>query len=278
MSLVLSIGILIAVNAAAIGAMLLVRRGAPEGSRFTDGDRASGVFGVLAGGFAIFAGFIIFLAFTSYDQSRSGGEAEAQTVRQQFETAQLLPTPLRAPLGGELVCYGRSVVHIEWPQMERGKGGETINPWTVALFRTLALANPKSPTEQAAYSKWLDQTSDREDGRRDRLHGAEGIIPSSIWLVLFLIAGVVFAFTLFFADSAEGPGAQAMLMGSATTVIVLTLLAINALDNPHSGPLGRIKPVAMERSLRILDIERDVVKDTSSLPCDARGVRITRSG
>jgi hypothetical protein len=278
MSLLSSIGILIAVNAAAIGAMLLVRRGAPEGSRFADGDRASGVFGVLAGGFAIFAGFIIFLAFTSYDESRSGGEAEALTVRQQFETAQLLPTPLRAPLGGELVCYGRSVVHIEWPQMEQGRGGDTINPWTVALFRTLALANPKSPSEQAAYSKWLDQTSDREEGRGDRLHGAEGIIPSSIWLVLFLIAGVVFAFMLFFADSAEGPGAQAMLMGSATTVIVLTLLAINALDNPHSGPLGRIEPVAMERSLRILDRERAVVKDTGSLPCDARGMRIIRSG
>jgi hypothetical protein len=278
MSLLSSIGILIAVNAAAIGAMLLVRRGAPEGSRFADGDRASGVFGVLAGGFAIFAGFIIFLAFTSYDESRSGGEAEALTVRQQFETAQLLPTPLRAPLGGELVCYGRSVVHIEWPQMEQGRGGDTINPWTVALFRTLALANPKSPSEQAAYSKWLDQTSDREEGRGDRLHGAEGIIPSSIWLVLFLIAGVVFAFMLFFADSAEGSGAQAMLMGSATTVIVLTLLAINALDNPHSGPLGRIEPVAMERSLRILDRERAVVKDTGSLPCDARGMRIIRSG
>ena len=58
--------------AVAVGAMLFVRRKAPEGSYFEDGDRASGVFGVLATGFAIFAGFVIFLAFTSYDQSRSG--------------------------------------------------------------------------------------------------------------------------------------------------------------------------------------------------------------
>ena len=71
--------------------MLLVRRGAPEGSHFKDGDRASGVFGVLAGGFAIFAGFIIFLAFTTYDQSRAGGEAEALTVVQQLETRGALP-------------------------------------------------------------------------------------------------------------------------------------------------------------------------------------------
>ena len=117
MSLAWSLVILVAVNVAAISAMLLVRRRAPEGSYFTDGDRASGVFGVLAGGFAIFAGFIIFLAFTSYDQSRSGGETEALIVEQQFEIAQLLPAATAHRLGGDLVCYARYVVGQEWPQM-----------------------------------------------------------------------------------------------------------------------------------------------------------------
>jgi hypothetical protein len=267
--------ILLAVNVATIGAMLLVRRRAPEGSYFKDGDRASGVFGVLAGGFAIFAGFIIFLAFTTYDQSRSGGEAEALTVIQQFETAELLPPAVRDRLTGEIVCYGRSVVHQEWPQMEDGRGGDTINPWSIALFRSLRLVDPKAASEQSAYDKWLDQTSDREEGRRDRLHGAEGIIPTSIWLVLFVIAGVVFAFMLFFADSGEGVGAQAMLMGSATTVIVLTLAAINALDNPYREGVGQIKPVAMERSLRILDSARTVLNVRAPVPCDARGARVS---
>ena len=71
--------------------MLLVRRRAPEGSYFQDGDRASGVFGVLATGFSVLLGFIIFLTFTSYDQSRTGAEAEALVVAQQVETAQFLP-------------------------------------------------------------------------------------------------------------------------------------------------------------------------------------------
>jgi hypothetical protein len=275
MSLLWTIVILVVVNAVTISAMLLVRRRAPEGSYFKDGDRASGVFGVLAGGFAIFAGFIIFLAFTTYDQSRSGGEAEALTVIQQFETAQLLPPASRERLSGELVCYGRSVVHQEWPQMEDGKGGDAINPWSIALFRSLQLVNPKTAGEQAAYSKWLDQTSDREEGRRDRLHGAEGIIPTSIWLVLFLIAGVVFAYMLFFADSGEGAVSQAMLMGSATTVIVVTLAAINALDNPYRDAVGQIKPVAMERSLRILDSARAVLNVRAPVACDARGARVS---
>jgi heme/copper-type cytochrome/quinol oxidase subunit 2 len=275
MSLLWAIVILVVVNVATIAAMLAVRRRAPEGSYFADGDRASGVFGVLAGGFAIFAGFVIFLAFTSYDQSRGGGEAEALTVIQQFETAEFLPPAVHDRLTGELVCYARSVVHDEWPRMEDGSGGDTMNPWGAALFRSLTLARPTSATEEAAYGKWLDQTSDREEGRRDRLHGAEGIIPASIWIVLFLIASVVFAYMLFFADSAERAGSQAMLMGSATSVIVLTLVAINMLDNPHRRGVGQITPVAMERALRILDAERVVVNETAPLPCDARGAPVS---
>ena len=97
MSLFWGIVIVVVADAIAITAMLLVRRRAPEGSFFTDGDRASGVFGVLATCFAIFAGFVIFLAFTTYDQSLAGADAEALIVVQQFETAQFLPDETRSP-------------------------------------------------------------------------------------------------------------------------------------------------------------------------------------
>jgi hypothetical protein len=82
--------IVVGVTAVAIGSMLLVRRRAPEGSYFEDGDRAAGVFGVLATGLAVLLGFVVFLAFESLDTSRSGAKAEAQIVAEQFETAQLM--------------------------------------------------------------------------------------------------------------------------------------------------------------------------------------------
>ena len=92
-NLVWAILITVAAVALAIAAMLLVRRRAPEGSYFKDGDRASGVFGVLATGFSVLLGFIIFLSFTSYDQSRSGAEQEALVLVQQVENAQFFPAP-----------------------------------------------------------------------------------------------------------------------------------------------------------------------------------------
>ncbi len=136
MNLAIAILIVVGVTAVAVTAMLLVRRRAPEGSYFQDGDRAAGVFGVLAAGFAILLGFVIFLAFERYDAARSGSEAEALLLVQQFETAQFLPASSRERLSGELVCYARWVVHHEWPDMEAGKT-DLLNPWGVALFRTI---------------------------------------------------------------------------------------------------------------------------------------------
>jgi Protein of unknown function (DUF4239) len=270
MNFLLGLLIVAVVDALAITALLLVRRRAPEGSFFSDGDRASGVFGVLATGFAIFAGFVIFLAFTTYDQSRAGAEAEALLVVQQFETAQFLAPETRDRLSGEIVCYGRSVVAQEWPEMREGDV-DAINPWGLALFRTIRAASPSGTVQEAAFAKWLDQTSDREEARRDRIHGAAGITPTTIWIVLLLSAGIVFAFMLFFADPAELKRSQAMLVGSATTIVVVTLLAIFALDNPYRPGLGSIQPAAMERTLRTLDEARADLGITAEPPCDAEG-------
>ncbi len=263
--------VVVAVMAVAITAMLLVRRRAPAGSYFEDGDRAAGVFGVLATGFAVLLGFVVFLAFESFDTSRSGSETEAQIVREQFETAQLFPVGVRARLSGELVCYARTVVHSEWPKMEAGTLEDTVNPWTLAMFRTTKTVKPRSASEQAAYGKWLDQRTDREDARSDRTHGAEGVIPLQLWIVLFLSAVAIFVFMLFFADSAERAVVQATMMGGVAIVITSTLLLLWFLDHPyHSGP-GGLRPVAMERAIHILDQEAAVISEKLTIPCDERG-------
>ena len=266
-------GLIVAgVTAVAVTAMLLVRRRAPEGSYFEDGDRAAGVFGVLATGFAVLLGFVVFLAFESYDTSRSGAETEAQIVTQQFEMAHLFPVASRAPLSGALVCYARTVVHQEWSQMEAGTLGDKPNPWGVVTFHILSSADPKTATEQAAYSKWLDQRSEREQARVDRIHGGEGVIPVPLWIVLLLTAVVIFVFMLFFADSAERAIVQATLMGGVAIVISSMLLLLWFLDNPYHAGVGGLRPVAMERALRILDLEKAEVGGRFAIPCDERGI------
>ena len=276
MNLYWAVLIVAAVSVVAVTAMLLVRRRAPEGSYFEDGDRAAGVFGVLATGFAVLLGFVVFLAFESFDTSRSGAVAEAQIVAEQFETAQLMPAAVRGPFSGELICYARNVVHQEWPRMESGTLGSGHNPWGIAMFRTLKTVEPHSAVEQAAYGKWLDQRTDRESARADRTHGGEGVIPTPLWIVLFLSAGIIFVFMLFFADSAERVIVQATMMGSVAVVITTTLLLLWFLDNPYHHGTGGLRPVAMERTLGELTNEKGIASQNFSIPCNLQGAPVTR--
>jgi hypothetical protein len=263
--------VLVGFAVVAVALMLLARRRAPAGGYFENGDRTAGVFGVLATGFAVLLGFVVFLAFQSFDASRSGGEEEARVVAQQFVTAQFLPPAAGARLSGELICYARDVVHVEWPAMQSGSLADAPNPWAVEMFRTLKTVEPASASEQAAYAKWLDQSTDRESARGDRIHGAEGVIPSPLWAVLFLSAAILFLFMLMFADSAERAIAQAAMMGSVVVVIASTLLLLFFLNNPYRGGSGSLRPVAMQRTLTFFTQAMAAVGTRIPAPCDGRG-------
>ena len=271
MNLLVGLAVVLLVTSVTVAAMLMVRRRAPEGSYFADGDRASGVFGVLATGFSVLLGFIIFLAFSSYDESRSGAETEATIVAQQVQTAQFLPGDSPEVLTGELTCYARSVAGVEWDALDRGTLGDAINPWGGELFRTISTVKPRTATEQSAYDRWMDETADRQQARIDRVHGAEGIIPSPLWLVLFVISGVIIVYMLFFADRAEGAVTQGMLMGSVTVVISLLLLLLMFFDHPHGGGVGRLQPTAMERTIGLIATQADLAGLTVTSPCDEKG-------
>jgi hypothetical protein len=270
------LGALIVLGASSIMivAILLVRRRAPEGGYFNDGDRASGVFGVLATGFALLLGFVIFLAFTKYDGSRAGAEAEALAVIQLFETAQLMPPDVSSELAGEVECYARSVVNLEWPAMETGRGSDAINPWGLSMLRTLQTVEPETAAEQSAYDSWLAQTNAREEARRDRLHAADGVVPLPVWIVLLLSAVLVLGYLLFFADSGERAVVQALLAGSVTAVIVASLLVLSSLNRPYNQDLGGIRPAAMQRSLEIIGSARIALSLDEQSACDVAGQRV----
>jgi amino acid transporter len=271
MNIAIAALIVLGAMALAVAVMLAARRRAPEGGYFADGDRAAGIFGVLATGFSVLLGFLIFLGFESYDASRSGAETEALTVAQQIQTAQAFPSEVGAELTGQLVCYARFVIHSEWDRMEAGTLGEDINPWGVEMFRTLQGVELSSPAEEAAYGKWLDQTSTREEARQDRIHGAVGVMPTPLWIALFVILAIVLVYMFGFADSGERAWVQGMYIGSVVAVIVTMLLLLAFLDEPFRGDVGGLQPVAMERTELLIDQQLAVIGGDVTVLCDAAG-------
>lgn len=270
MNLLLAAVAVAAASGVSVALFLLVRRYAPEGGFFSDGDRAAGVFGVLATGFSVLLGFIVFLSFTSYDTARTGARAEAVDVIQQFETAQLLPQPASATLSGQLVCYGRAVVGLEWDQLEAGEE-PSFNPWGIRLFETLQGVVPRTAVEQEAYSKWLDQTSQREQDRLDRVQAGNGIIPVPLWLLLFVTAALVFFYFFLFADPGEGPLPQIVIASTIAAMLVASLLVIRFLDEPYRPGSGSLQPTEMRRVLGQIDEASRLLGLRVRTPCDAEG-------
>jgi phosphatidylglycerophosphate synthase len=97
------------------------------------------------------------------------------------------------------------------------------------------------------------------------------VIPAPLWLVLFVIAALIIGFMMFFADSGERPVVQAALIGTVVATMTTILLVIGFLDSPYRKGLGSLKPVAMQRTLQLLDQERGIVGDSAPMPCDERG-------
>ena len=156
--------------------------------------------------------------------------------------------------------------------MRAGTQGDAINPWGVKLFRTLQTVQPQTATQQSAYDKWLDQTSAREEARLDRIHGAVGRDPDArSGSCCSSSRRVIFVFMLFFADRGERAVVQGMLIGSVVSVMAALMLLLHGLDDPFHDGVGGLKPVAMERSLRMIDEALGAVGAQVQLPCDALG-------
>lgn len=272
MNVLLGLLIAVALTATTVTAMLLVRRRAPVGGYFSDGDRAAGVFGVLATGFSVLLGFIIFLAFQSYDGSRAGAETEATIVAEMTQTAQFLPRQVSGPLTGQLVCYARSVAGVEWDAVDAGTLGEAVNPWGARMFLTIKPVQPATAAEQSAYDRWMDQTTQRQEARDARLHSASGIIPLPLWLGLGVLSLALFGFMLFFADSGERALTQGVLMGTVSMVIAVLMLLVVFFNHPYGTGIGTLRPTAMQRTLELMDTQLHVVGITVDPPCDERGV------
>jgi hypothetical protein len=54
-------------------------------------------------------------------------------------------------------------------------------------------------------------------------------------------------------------------------VIVIMLLLLGFLDSPFQSGIGGLRPVAMERTLRIVDESLGAIDLEVRIPCDAEG-------
>jgi hypothetical protein len=256
--------IIVVVVAAAIAAKLLVRRRAPLGGWFTDPPRSAGTLSVIGTMFAVMLAFVILFSLQSYQRAREGASVEAVAVTELNAVAGVFGAPTTDRLQGGLVCYGRAVVHDEWPAMEAGHSSDLVESWVDTLHDDFTAAEPREARQQAAYAQWFDEVAQRREGRRERLAEASPFLPVPMWLALGIGAMLTLGYMVIQADRREGVVIQAIPIGFVAALVTAGLLVVVFLDNPYTGGNGSIKPTEMSRTLARID--RGV-----EAPCDERG-------
>jgi Protein of unknown function (DUF4239) len=267
-----AVAIIACAVAVAITLMLVVRRfAAPRGGFFTDPDRAAGVFGVTGTGFAVLLAFVIFLSFSSYDRARDKASVEAVAISQLFRTARLFPADSRRALHGELICYARAVVDDEWKTMRHGRESPVVDGWLARIEQTVDRIQIQGEKQRVAYGAWFEQAAERREGRRGRLNEAEPLVPSLVWLALFLGGALIVAYMCFYADPAEPVVVQALMMGAVTTMVVAGMLVVRFLDRPYNDASGSIKPKAMTTTLEAMETAVRASNTGAPSLCDEDG-------
>ena len=253
--------------ATAVALMYAIRRRSRVDYFFIEIERGAGTFAFIGTAYAVLLAFVVLEAFQSFNDAKVGAEEEATTIVQLSRTAEFFPRAERNPIEASLLCYGRAVIHEEWPAMKEGSRSPVVQGWVNRLQDGLQNLHPRTNAQQGAFLQLLQQQDQRTDARRARLSEANRALPAPVWFLLGLGAFVTIGFAMFFADRREHFIVQGSLIGAITALVVAGLLLIWFLDHPYENRSGSIKPDEMERQLVIVEAEQA----NAPRRCDGQG-------
>lgn len=248
-------------------AMLVVRRLAPPGGYLSGMESADGIFSAAGAGLAVVLAFVIFTVFSSYENGREASGQEAVAVQQMVQTAGFFPDQAEH-LRGEAICYGRSVVHDEWPAMQHDRESPVTQGWVDQLVTTIQQADVRGNRGGAALEHWLQLSEDRQEARRTRIAESQPFVPGFVWVILILMVVVVVMFQCLFADPSATAFGQSVAMASMAATLFAGLTLIWVLDRPFNDRGAEVTPTRMSASLAVISQQADL---PATLPCDADG-------
>jgi hypothetical protein len=203
--------------------------------------------GFIASSFGLLLGLLVVFATTHYSNARTEAQTEATAIVSMLDDLSGLSPAVAEPVQHDVVCYSRSVIGDDWPQMESGTGVESAETRTAGdAVRTAIHALPASPSASAAASKLTEAGA----ARQQLLFLAKPSIPIVLWVLIYLGAAVL----VFLIASDLVARRETAIAGLACVVLMLSVVVgvLTTLDRPFS-PLARVEPTALKSALQLVD-------------------------
>ena len=266
-SLPVAAAIVLCAAAVAVLLMTAVRRRLTA-PLHNDPGRGAPMITIVGTAFAVLLAFITLAAFQTYNGAKTGAASEATAVLDMFKSAGFFPASERDELRADFTCYGRAVIHQEWPAMRRGERSPVVDAWITAYRAVFQRLTLRSAGERLGLQDLLASARDRTDGRQDRLTEATPSVPTPLWVGLVLAGCIVVSIQLVMADPREHLLVQGAMIGGVAAVVAIGLLLINFLDHPYRSGPGSIQPREMTLALAMMREQEPGLR----LPCRVDGV------
>jgi Protein of unknown function (DUF4239) len=251
-------------------ALILTRRWRQERpNRYHKTPIAGDIFGVIGTGFAVILAFVIFTAFESYQTARDDTGIEAVATRQMYALATFFPQQSRDVLHADLICYGRAVIHDEWPRMATGDSSPVVDGWIDRLDRAMVATPIATPKEIEAFNTWFARSAERQEGRRGRLAEAAPYVPPFVWAMLVLLFVVVIGYEILFANPKTPLIPQVIGVSAVAATMLAGIVVVYVLDAPFADRGAQLAPSRMEAAVTAM--ETSYQGGLNTIPCDTVG-------
>jgi hypothetical protein len=272
-----SVGLIVAVlgTAVLVTLALLVAARRRKGGWWADPGTAAGVLGAARSTFAVILAFVILIGFQHYNNAADAAQREATATRSMFKTADLFSTRVREDIQGNVLCYSRAVVALDWPAMSHATSSERVDDLIGILDDSFRRVKAATKVQQDALSNIFDESNAAQTARSDRLTEGEDRVPVPVWVVLIIGAIGVLAYVLLFANPKENLFSQAIMVGATTVILVGGLMLVWFLSHPYRDQPGSIRPTAMEKTLAELQSDPSYAESGLVTGCDAQGNQLT---
>ena len=200
--------------------------------------------------FSSFYGILLgLLAVGSYENINSVGDVvanESSAISVLYWNFEGFPQPIRGELQQDLRAYAQELVDHSYPEQVHGQRPTGERTLVRTLFVTVASFAPASAREQELQGEALRQLSALQDARSARLSSIDIGIPTVLWWIVGLGAGITLAMVCLL----DFPMTKHLVFGGVLAFFIGAMISvIAAMDNPFSGA----DRVGAERIQEMLD-------------------------
>lgn len=213
-------------------------------------DRLGESLAFVGGALGILLGLLLVFAVGHFEAAQQSARDEAGAITVVFNAVDTYAVPERDGVRRDLICYARSVVADDWPDLRESylRGSDETYAWAERVQRGVADLTLSTDAQSTTHQFAVEHQLLIDQARQSRLQLGVPEIPRIIWLVI-LVSSFAFIALLEFHLTARWP-IRIMAAGAVILVVMVSTATLYELDRPYAGWSGSaLQPTVMQGTL-----------------------------